>query len=281
MTEPPDTPFHNRKISTGELSLAVTEFEAPAGAPELILLHGIGSRAVSWWPVVDALAADFRLLAPDLRGHGSSDKPASGYLLPDYARDLAGLIAALEPRRPRLLGHSLGGLIALTWAADHPADAAAIALEDTSLSGGQRVAPAFDGWLALSRMTIDEAAAYYAKEYPAWSNEDCRRRAESITATAPGVFEELRDQALQADPPDRLAGLAAIRSPMLFVHGDIESGGMVLPGDAARFAETLPTARVIRLPGAGHNIHRDDTERFLAAALPFLRDPPEATDPAG
>jgi pimeloyl-ACP methyl ester carboxylesterase len=276
MSDQPRTQPRTNRVAAGELSLVVTEWPGPPDAPALVLLHGIGSRAVSWWPVVDALAAQFRLIAPDLRGHGGSDKPAAGYLLPDYARDLAGLIAAFDLERPRIIGHSLGGLVALTWARDHPTAAAAIVLEDTSFSGGPRVVPAFDGWLALSQMSVEEAAAYYAGEYPDWSPEDCRRRAESITATAPGVFAELRAEALRPDAADRLAGLAAIRSPILLVHGDVESGGMVPLDDVARFAATLPAAHLAHLPGVGHNLHRDATDRFLARVVPFLLDPAAA-----
>lgn len=275
MTDGPRTPRRIYPIETNGLALSVTEYEATAtpgglSAPTLVLLHGIGSRAVSWWSVVDALAAHFRLIAPDLRGHGASAKPATGYLLPDYAADLAGLLPALGLERPLLLGHSLGGLIALHWAVAHPDTATAIALEDTSLSGGPRVAPAFDRWLALSRMSVEDAAAYYAAEHPHWSPADCRRRAESITATAPGVFAELRDEALRPDPPDRLAGLGAIRSPVLLVHGELDAGGMVVPAEAERFAIAVPRARLIRLAGAGHNLHRDATDVFLDAVVPFL-----------
>ncbi len=148
----------------------------------------------------------------------------------------------------------------------------AIVLEDTALSGGARVAPAFEGWLALSRMTVDEAAAYYAREHPTWTPADCRRRAESITATAPGVFQELRDEALRPDRPDRLQGMEAIRSPILLVHGDLAAGGMVVPADAQRFTSVVPDARLVQLDGVGHNIHRDATQAFLDVVLPFLLD---------
>ena len=272
MTEPIRAPARTYPVETNGLPLAVTEYEpATPDAPPLVLLHGIGSRAVSWWPVVDGLAAHFRLFAPDLRGHGASAKPATGYLLPDYAADLTGLLDALGFDRPRLLGHSLGGLVAVRWAANHPDRAAAIALEDTAFGSGPHLAPAFDGWLALSQMTVDEAAAYYAREYPHWSAEDARRRAESITSVAPGVFAELRQEAVTPERPDRLDGVVAIRSPILLVHGDPEAGSMLLPQDAARVAAVLPRARLVRIPGGGHNLHRDATGAFLEAVVPFLR----------
>ena len=270
MTGQPRTPARERTVAANGQTLAVTEFAGDG--PPLVLLHGIGSRAVSWWPVIDPLAARFRLYAVDLRGHGASAQPPSGYLLPDYAADLAALLDALGLDRPRLLGHSLGGLVILSWAVAHPAQATAIALEDTALRSQPGILEAFDGWLALNALPPAEAAAYFHRENPDWTPEDCLRRAESITGTARAVFAELRADSAQnlATGRDRLGPLAAIRSPLLLVHGDPETGSMVVPDDAARLAALLPDARLARVPGAGHGIHRDRTEAFLAAVVPFL-----------
>lgn len=277
MTSEPRTAARQHAIAANGVALAVTEFAGPAASrrlPSLLLIHGIGSRSVSWWPVIDALAERFRLFALDLRGHGASDKPPRGYALADYAADLAGVLAALGLDRPRLLGHSLGGLVSLAWAIDRPDAAAAIALEDTALRSQPEVLRAFDGWLALNAMTVDEATAAFRTEHPDWTAEDCRRRAESITGTARGVFTELRADAADniATGRDRLGPLAAIRSPLLLVHGDPDTGSMVVPADAVRLAATLPNARLTRVPGAGHGIHRDNTEAFLAAVVPFLAE---------
>lgn len=267
----PATPHRTYPVDSFGISLAVTEYDPPsANAPAVVLVHGIGSRGVSWFPVIDDLARTFRVVTYDMRGHGDSAKPGSGYLLPDYARDLEGLLGALKLDQPRIIGHSLGGLTTLRWAADHPAQASAIVLEDTALSGGPSLRPAFDGWLALSKMTVEQAAAWYASEYPHWSEDDCIRRAQSITSVHPRVFEELRDESTSADRPPRLLGVEKITSPMMLVHGDTEHGSMVQTADARRLAQMLPGLRIARIPGVGHNVHRDATEAFLAVAVPFL-----------
>lgn len=277
MTSQPGTPARQHHVRANGVDLLVTEYDSAArDAPPLVLLHGIGSRGVSWWPVVDRLAERFRLYSLDLRGHGDSAKPEAGYLLPDYAADLAALLDALNLDRPRILAHSLGGMVALTWAVDHPERAAAIALEDSALRSGRWSWPAFDEWLALNAMSPVGAAAAYASRYPEWSREDCERRARSITATARGVFLELRATAEVEDGTDRIAPLAAIQSPVLLVHGDLAAGGMVVPDDAARLAATLPHARTERIPGGGHNLHRDHSAAFLALVMPFLTDPEQA-----
>jgi N-formylmaleamate deformylase len=184
---------------------------------------------------------------PDARGHGLSDHPPRGYLLPDYARDLAGLIAALALVRPAIIGHSLGGLIALTWALERPEVASGIVLEDVPLLGGPSHAPALEGWQALAMLSPAEAAAYYRREHPEWTEE----------ALAAGQF-------------DRVAPLAALRSPMLLVHGDETTGGMVRAADATRFAALSPRFSAVRIPGGSHSLHRERTREFLEAVWAFL-----------
>jgi pimeloyl-ACP methyl ester carboxylesterase len=268
MTGPPIAAVAQRRVAVGEIALAVAEYGA--AGPPLVLVHGIGSRGVSWWPVIDALATEFRLVVPDLRGHGYSDKPSTGYLPTDYAADLAALVDALGLKHPSIIGHSLGGIVTLTWALFHPDSAKRIVLEDVPLRGGSRAAPQFDEWIALAGMTVEGAAAHFRREYPDWTDEDCRRRAESITATSPAVFTELRDMSIEEGGADRIAMLAAIRSPVLFVRGDPETGSRVVPADAERLVATVPDARLVRIPGGSHSLHRDQTEAFLAAVVPFL-----------
>ena len=91
------------------VEIAVTEFPNP-GRPPVVLLHGIGSRGQSWWPVIDPLAARFHLYQLDLRGHGASGKPSAGYLVEHYAADLNAALDALDLQsgEPRIMGHSLG-----------------------------------------------------------------------------------------------------------------------------------------------------------------------------
>ena len=274
MTEVPSAAAVERIIDVGGVPLFITEFPNP-GAANVVMLHGIGSRGQSWWPVIDALADRFHLFQVDLRGHGDSGRPERGYHLADYAADLDGLLEALELVEPRILGHSLGALIALIWATDHPSQAAALVLEDPSLHVQPDVLGAFDGWQQLAALSPAEAAAWYKQEYPDWSDEDCLRRAETITSVAPGVFAELRvetEQALAEGTTDHMGLLSAIESPALLVDGNSELGSMVLPGDAERFVETVAHGYAVYVPNAGHSVHRDTPQEFLDAVVPFLRE---------
>jgi pimeloyl-ACP methyl ester carboxylesterase len=272
MASIPLTAGRERTIPSGDVEIAVTEFPNP-GRPPVVLLHGVGSRGQSWWPVIDPLAARFHLYQLDLRGHGASGKPSAGYQMAHYAADLDAALAVLDLAEPRIIGHSLGALVALFWASEHPSRAAALVVEDPSLRVPPDIVEAFDGWQQLAALTPAQAAAWYRQEYPDWSDADCLRRAETITSTAPGVFAELRaeaQEALAGGTTDRMHILSGVQSPTLLLYGSVELGSMVAPADAERFVQIMPRGRALQIPGAGHSLHREASDAFLEAAIPFL-----------
>jgi N-formylmaleamate deformylase len=257
-----------RRVKTNGIELSVAEYGK--NGPPLVLLHGIGSRYVSWWPVIGSLANHFRLIIPDLRGHGDSDKPQTGYLFADYAADLEGLLAAYGIDRPFILGHSLGAMTALSWANKHPAQAVRIVLEDPPTTTGRGDIDMLQGWLALSSGTIDEAIAIYRERFPDWTEEERYRRAISITSTAPGVFQDLIAAVNAGGYPDWIGLSQHIESPVLIIHGEIDYGSSTLPGVVAQFEEANKHIQSVVIPGGGHSLHRDNTDAFLAASVPFL-----------
>lgn len=259
-----------RRVAANGIELSVAEYGT--SGPPLLLLHGIGSRYVSWLPVIERLLPHFRLIAPDFRGHGDSAKPASGYLHVNYAADLDGLIKELGLERPLIVGHSLGAIVAYAWAGLHGIKTARIVLEDPPTRTGPDDSSMLDGWLALASMSLNEAEAYYRDQHPEWSAEDCYRRAVSITSTSPAVFRELRDQSRRAGGIDRLSSLPPVAVPILIIYGELAHGGMSAPEDIHRIEGQSPNARAVMIPGGNHSLHRDHTDAFLAAALPFLLD---------
>jgi len=239
--------------------------------PALVLLHGITSNGAAWVPVADELARRFQLVLIDLRGHGASSKPETGYLLTDHADDLNSVLEHYGLDRPLIMGHSLGGMVTLEWATRFPARAAALVIEDVPLRhGGPGAEELFDGWMATNLLPMPAAEAWYRLKYPDASDREIRRRAENITGTARGAITELRDAMLPVQGASVVERYAGITSPTLLIHGDFSEGGMVPPGDAESFAQTLANAETARLPGAGHNLHSDRPVEFLTQVLPFL-----------
>ncbi len=231
--------------------------------PLMILLHGIGSSGKSWLPVMSRLAQSHTLVIPDLRGHGRSGHPESGYGLNDYADDLERIVATRCDEQPIILGHSLGGLTTITWARRHPFGAKAIVLEDMPLSGGPERAPMLEGWANLAAMTVEDAANHYRTEFPDWTETDIRRRAEIITSTEQAVFLEMRNHSMTGRGVNYLDGLEVIQSPITLIHGDIETGGLVPAEAAATFANLGDNFSAKRIESGSHSLHRDQTDQFL------------------
>lgn len=101
-----------------------------AGKPDLLLVHGWTSFAPSWNSVAEHFQDRYHIVAPDLRGHGESDKPVTGYRLRDFAEDVRQLIKNLSLQKPAYVGHSWGGNIGTILAADSPAIISRAFLED-------------------------------------------------------------------------------------------------------------------------------------------------------
>lgn len=105
-------------------------YRAAGTGPAIVLLHGWPQTSYAWRKVIPALAERFRVVAPDLRGLGDSDKPASGYDMRSVATDVHALCVALGLERPYLVGHDWGGLVARRYALDRPGAAARLAVLD-------------------------------------------------------------------------------------------------------------------------------------------------------
>ena len=102
--------------------------------PTAVLVHGNGAHAHWWEPLLPALVPGWRIVAPDLRGHGESAWPVSpAYAMTDFEQDLAALIAAVVPGPFALIGHSMGGRVALWYAAHHPDRVRALGMLDARL----------------------------------------------------------------------------------------------------------------------------------------------------
>jgi pimeloyl-ACP methyl ester carboxylesterase len=118
--------------------------------PDVVMVHGItGNLAVWHLHIVPALSESFRILTYDLRGHGHSDTPASGYSPDDMAADLLGLIDALEIESPVVVGHSYGADVALYFAASHPERVREVIAIEAALPALERCRR-HDGWVGWS-----------------------------------------------------------------------------------------------------------------------------------
>ncbi|ONI89342.1 hypothetical protein ALI144C_05220 [Actinosynnema sp. ALI-1.44] len=226
------------------------------GDRHALLLHGINSSGNTWWRVADALGAQgFTVTAPDLRGHGDSPR-ASRYAATDYAAD----IRTLGKRWDLVVGHSLGGLIAV-HAAREPGWTARLVLLDPAVELSDSDVERYTelNVQEVQRPPIPEALL---AANPRWHPEDARLKYLAVLATSPFVAERtMRDNA----PWHYLADVETLATPTLILGADPAVGAVFGPdlGGTAAAANTAIEYRIV--PNAGHSVHRDAPEAVLDA----------------
>lgn len=256
------------RLGGGEVSW----IEAGAGAP-LVLLHGIGSHAESWLPLLPHLAGSRRVIAWDAPGYGASDPLAEAR--PDaaaYAEALAGLLRGLEVGRAVVLGHSLGALMGAALAQHHPELVRALVLADPALGHG---CAADAPWPPAVADRLRE----FAELGPARFAETRARRLCAPQA-APEALDAVR-RAMAALRPegyaqacsvlargDLLAAVAGLRLPGLVTCGACDA--VVPPEQARRVAARFPGAAYAEIPGVGHAGYVENPAAYAAPVLSFL-----------
>jgi len=243
--------------------------------PALVLLHGGGANAHWWDHLAPALAEHLHVVALDFRGHGDSDhpEPQPGA----FARDLAALLEHLGAPDATLLGHSMGAHVALEHAARHGGARRprALVLVDVSRGAEVRTRRAMRLALAVRRSyrTRADALERYRFLPPAPRASEALRRhiaEHSLRVEPDGRFAFNFDPRWFGLPPARPPDLARVASPTLIVRGG--QSPLLSAEGAAELARELPQARVVEVAEAGHNVHLEQPEAFLAAVLPFLAE---------
>jgi len=237
-------------LATG-LRLHVVEWGASDGWP-LVILHGGGHHAGCWAEVCRRLPPELRCIVPDQRGHGSSDRAATGdYSCAAQTDDLMALLQELSIERCALVGHSMGGLNALRFAGSHPERIGALVLVDVGTETRR------SGLARISRRVSTEdahlrtpAAPRPAREAPPPPVEPFDTRLLAFVPTYGGDAQERR----------RL--LAACGAPLLIMRG--QHSRILSPESAARSA-SLGGGRVVEIPDAGHNVSLDNPEAVATA----------------
>lgn len=270
-----------RDVRVNGVRLAVAE--AGEGGRPFMLVHGFTGAKEDFSDFLDDLAAEgWHAVAPDLRGHGTSDKPAdeSAYGFEAFAADVVALADALGWGRFALLGHSMGGMVAQHVAVDHPDRLAALVLMDTS-HGPRHFDPEL---LAVAATVVRDGGMAALVELLKQHGEPLATPAHRrLLATRPGYEEFCDRKALAAAPamflamlprfgtqPDRIDRLAgAVRVPTLVVAG--EQDGPFL-GPSERMAKAIPGARLAVIPDAGHSPQFENTAAWRDALWAFLRE---------
>ena len=240
-----------------------------SGMP-VLLLPGLGDTWRSFEPVLAGLPATIRLFALSQRGHGDSDRPLSGYLPSDYARDAVAFLDAVGVGRAVLVGHSSSTFTARLVALAHPARVAGLVLIGSPLTLVGNLAAT-----ELARSTLDPLVdpvtedfvrAFVAPTVGAAVPEDFLEAMVTESAKTPArVWRQTFDGLLAHDGAN---GLDRIAAPTLLVWGDADA--IVPRPDQGALIAAIHSSRLLVYPGVGHSPHWERPTQFAADLAAFV-----------
>ena len=261
-------------------------YRIAGSGPPLLLIHGIGDSSQTWQDLIPILARNHLVIAPDLLGHGSSAKPRADYSVAAYANGMRDLLGVLGIDRVTLVGHSLGGGVAMQFAYQFPERTERLVLI-ASGGLGRRVSPVLraatlpGAQLALSALRVPGSRTVTSMGIGLLSRldaglgedaDDMRRVVDALPdATARAAFirtlravVDWRGQVVtMLDRCYLVAGM-----PTLLIWGSRDS---VLPVSHAHVAHAaMPSSRLEIFEGAGHFPFRSDPIRFVTVLEEFI-----------
>ena len=246
--------------------------ENPAGQSTILLLHGLGADGSSWGLQIPGLAeAGFRVLAPDARGFGQSPYPGGQHTVAQMAQDMARLLTELRVGPAHVVGISMGGVLALQLALDHPNQVHKLVLVNTFASLRPKSLKVWAYFLYRFLLVhiiglSAQARAVSWRIFPRPEQEELRRilYTQIMQADVHGYRTTMRALAL-FNVKERLH---EIKMPTLVVTG--ENDTTVPPDNQAALALGIPNARHTIVPGAGHAITAEQPQVFNQILLKFL-----------
>ncbi|CAA7620250.1 alpha/beta fold hydrolase [Magnetospirillum sp. UT-4] len=240
----------------------------------MVLLHGLLGSSRNWGGVAQALAGRWRVIAPDLPNHGAS--PWSETMdYPVMAREVARLIAERAGGRAAVIGHSMGGKVAMLLALTRPELVERLMVVDIApVAYGHTFAPYIRAMRAAPVATARRRADVECAMHGIVDNPRVRAFLMQNLDGRPGFYRWRSNLAVLGAAMDdilafpRLDPDAHYDGPALFLHG--EESDYVLPAHEDLIAALFPAARIDSIAGAGHWLHADRPAEFQAALQAFL-----------
>ena len=255
--------------------------------PAILLLHGLACDHTTWEPVIESLARTHTVIAPDMLGHGASDKPRADYSVGGYANGMRDLLTVLGIDTATVVGHSFGGGVAMQFAYQYPERTERLVLVGSG-GLGPEVTPAIraittPGFHQVMAVLTAPGLRHLATTSLRLLARSGMRGVRDLREVA-DIYESFKD------PHARAAIRHVVRAvvdwkgqivtmsdraylteamPMCVIWG---ADDLVIPvGHASNARALAPTARVEIIPNAGHFPHKDHPERFVMIVRDFIR----------
>ncbi len=286
-TRPPPLGIDLNAFDASKKSIALPDGETLAyidrgerSGPVVVLIHGYTDSARDWVPMLPYLSKHYRLILVDIRGHGQSSKPECCYTRLDFAYDIKLLLDALGVSRADIVGHSLGSIIAQTFAEYWPERTAHIVLISSTggTPPGRQEKPAFDFGAEIRKLKepIDPDSPFMIAwwDSPTPVDPDFIRRQRKDAAGIPlRVWLAVLDEALPVNNVygDLQSTLPRLKAPTLLIWGSKDP--IMEPDVRQSLRDALPSAKVKIFEGLGHNPFWEDPRGVAEAVNSFLSAP--------
>jgi pimeloyl-ACP methyl ester carboxylesterase len=272
-------------------------FVKKGSGPAVLLLHGMACDHTTWLPIIDKLAQQHTVIAPDLLGHGRSDKPRADYSVAGYANGMRDLLTVLGIDRVTVLGHSLGGGVAMQFAYQYPERTERLALIAPGGMGSE-VTPVIKAATLPGFHTVMGALTLPGVRHLIGGTMRHLNGFDHSAVRDLGEIADIIDH--MKDPRERRALTHVVRAcidlrgqiitmvdrayltqemPMCVIWGEDD---MVIPAKhAGHIRQLAPTARVHMLPHVGHFPHKDAPDRTVELIHRFIVETKPATHHRG
>ncbi len=233
-----------------------------AGGVPIVLIHGstIDSHT-DWDLLIPTLAKEYKVFAPDCRGHGRSNNPDKSYSFKELADDVAAFVRAMGYEKAHIIGHSNGGNVALLTAVEHP---------EVTQTCIPQAANAY-----VTRYLVEREPGIFdpdrvEREAPEWRNEMIKLHSEVNGKEYWKDLLWLTLKELISEPNYSPADLARVNVPMLVIMGADDK--VNAPDEHAQYiAKHVPNAELWIPEKTGHNVHQERKGEWVAKVLDFLK----------
>jgi esterase len=253
-----------RTYRSGGLRLSYIDWSGPASRP-MVLIHDLGDSPRTWDLLVPRFRGEHHVFAPELRGHGDSDRPPRAeYEFEHLYSDLVTFVAEINLQSAVVVGHGAGARLAGRLAVESPAAVSALVLYELEST---------EGHTETAWKSFDEVVAYLKRQRPGASEAVLDRQGRSLTGGGlDGGRSFKHDTAAHpgymADTGERWHNWAAIACPTLVLRGRLSRD---LPHDeAVRIAESIEKSRLAEIEETGHWLHHEQPTAFEDTLRWFL-----------